>query len=227
MDKNFDQELLDGLRVDPNYDEPILNQVLRIAIYDEFHAYETYKKIIEKFGAVEPFSNIIEAEQRHFTALLYLLQKHNVEVPINDWADKVEVPNTLVECCEMGVAAEIDNVMMYDNLITYTEDEEIKDILYRLQAASYNNHLPAFRKCVAKYGVDANMEDIYNNYSAHNQNIFSKVEEFQDIVGSIMKGKIDPNQIAKLASNLNGSLVGGLAIGAIAVTLFNQIKSKE
>ena len=37
--KNFDEDLLAGLRVDPQYDEPILHQVLRIAVYDEYHAY--------------------------------------------------------------------------------------------------------------------------------------------------------------------------------------------
>lgn len=224
--ENFDQELLDGLRINPNYNEPILNQVLRIAVYDEFHAYETYKKVIEKFGMVAPFSNIIASEENHFNALIYLLQKYNVEIPINNWADKIEVPNTLLECCEVGVAAEIDNVMMYDNLIAYTNEPDIKDVLYRLQAASYNNHLPAFRNCVAKYG-EVNIKEIYNDHSSHNNDIFSKVNEFQGVISSLMSGKIDPNQISKLASNLNGSLIGGLALGTVAISIFNQLKNKE
>ncbi len=226
--KNFDEDLLISLRVDPEYNEPILNQVLRIAIYDEFHAYETYKKVIEQFGASMPFSNIIQAEERHFNALLNLLQKYGVEVPINDWASKIELPKTLVECCEVGVAAEIDNIMMYDNLLSYTQQEDVKDVLYRLQAASYNNHLPAFRKCVAKQNTDVNVSDIYNNYSTHkNEDVFSKLQEFQGVVSSIMSGKIDPNQITKLVNNLNGSLVGGLAIGALGAAILSQMKNKE
>ena len=85
MDKNFDEALLVTLRVDPGYGEPILHQVLRIAIYDEFHAYETYNQVIVKFGAVSPFVNIREAEIRHYSALLPLLLKYQVPIPINDW----------------------------------------------------------------------------------------------------------------------------------------------
>ena len=29
---------------------PLLSQILRIAVYDEFKTYETYTKIIEKFS---------------------------------------------------------------------------------------------------------------------------------------------------------------------------------
>jgi len=57
---NFDEDLLVTLRVDETYDEPVLDQVLRIAVYDEYHAYETYRKTIETFGAVMPCSNIIQ-----------------------------------------------------------------------------------------------------------------------------------------------------------------------
>jgi len=138
METNFDQDLLDGMRVDANYDEPILNQVIRIAIYDEFHAYEVYAKVIESFGEVPPFSNILLSEQRHFMALIAMATKYNVPVPINNWADKITIPSTLMECCEVGVAAEIDNIAMYDDLLQYSSAyPDLQDVLFRLQAASY------------------------------------------------------------------------------------------
>ena len=46
---NIDEALLISQRVDINSPIPIISQILRIAIYDEFKAYETYSKIIEKF----------------------------------------------------------------------------------------------------------------------------------------------------------------------------------
>ena len=55
MEINNDADLLNTLRVDPNYDEPVLHQVLRIAVYDEYHAYETYRKVIETFGSHNAF----------------------------------------------------------------------------------------------------------------------------------------------------------------------------
>ena len=49
METNIDESLLISARIDINSTIPIREQILRIAVYDEFKAYETYTKIIEKF----------------------------------------------------------------------------------------------------------------------------------------------------------------------------------
>ncbi|MCK4441139.1 MAG: DUF2202 domain-containing protein, partial [Sulfurovaceae bacterium] len=152
MELNFDEELLVSQRVNPSCNEPILHQVLRIAVYDEYHAYEAYRKIIDTFGVEQPFANIMESEVRHYSMLIPLLEKYEVPVPIDNWYAKLELPKTILECCEVGVAAEIDNIRMYDDLLQYVgEYPDVRDVLYKLQAASHNNHLPAFRKCVAQH----------------------------------------------------------------------------
>ena len=99
---NFDQELLDGLRVNPNFDEPIVDQILRIAIYDEYHAYENYRVIVEKFGNIPPFINVLQAEINHYEQLSHLLNKYQVSAPLNDWVIKVETPNSILEAAEIG-----------------------------------------------------------------------------------------------------------------------------
>ena len=78
MNENLDEQLLISARVDINSPIPIRTQILRIAVYDEFKAYETYSKIIEKFGLVQPFVNIKEAEAIHYSALIQLMQKYNI-----------------------------------------------------------------------------------------------------------------------------------------------------
>jgi len=167
MKKNFDEALLVDLRVDSSYPEPILHQVLRIAIYDEFHAYETYNQVVTRFGPVKPFMNIREAEIRHCAALTPLFWKYQVPMPINNWAAKIRVPDTLLECCAVGVAAEIDNVAMYDNLLGYTRETDIRNVLTRLRAASLNNHLPAFRNCVAKLSGSTGLNVLHGARSTH------------------------------------------------------------
>jgi len=228
---NFDEDLLITLRVDPSYNEPILHQVLRIAIYDEYHAYETYRKTIETFGNVQPFSNIVQAEIRHFSALEPLLVKYNVPAPINNWYEKIELPDTLLECCEVGVAAEIDNVKMYDNLLSYVDEyPDIKDVLYRLQAASYNNHLPAFRNCVARYSLNnVNIDNIYEQYSTHNTSIpssedmMSKMNQFNELAAKLSSGQMTQDDLLKVLGNTNLSFVGGALLGAAGLTIFNQM----
>lgn len=99
METNIDEALLISARVDVNSQVPITSQILRIAVYDEFKAYETYTKIIEKFGLVQPFVNIKEAEAVHYAVLIKLMEKYGVEVPLNNRASKIEIQNTLIECC--------------------------------------------------------------------------------------------------------------------------------
>ena len=125
METNIDETLLISARVDLNSQIPITSQILRIAVYDEFKAYEAYTKIIEKFGLVQPFVNIKEAEAVHYSVLIQLAQKYNVEVPKNDWTEKIDIPNTIIECCELGVAGEIDNITMYNHLLSFATKNDI------------------------------------------------------------------------------------------------------
>jgi hypothetical protein len=230
---NFDEDLLVGLRVDESYNEPVLHQVLRIAVYDEYHAYETYRKTIETFGNVTPFSNIMQAEVRHFNALEPLLVKYNVPAPINNWYDKIELPNTLLECCEVGVAAEIDNVKMYDNLLSYVDQyPDVKDILYQLQAASYNNHLPAFRNAVVQHSNNnINLNTIYNQYSMHDtgetvENVMGRMNEFNELAGKIASGQMSQEDILKVLGNTNLSFIGGALLGVVGMSVFTQMNKQ-
>ena len=222
MNENLDEQLLISARVDINSPIPIRTQILRIAVYDEFKAYETYSKIIEKFGLVQPFVNIKEAEAIHYSALIQLMQKYNIEVPFNNWATKIEIPNTLIECCEMGVAAEINNIAMYNNLLSYATDADVRDVIFRLQAASYNNHLPAFRNCVlAHYNTSVNNGDFSQT------NIMEKLGEYQVLLDDIMSGNIDESSISQIFSKLNMSMVSGAVFGGAIIALLNNYISKQ
>ena len=221
METNIDEALLLNARIDENSSIPIISQILRIAVYDEFKAYETYTKIIEKFGLVQPFVNIKEAEAIHYTALIKLMEKYAIDVPINNWASKIEIPNTLIECCEMGVAGEINNIAMYNNLLNYAVENDVKDTLFRLQAASFNNHLPAFRNCVLNHYNGS------NNTNLAQENIMEKIGEYQVILDDIMNGNLDESSISSIFSKLNLSMAGGAIFGAAIIAFLNSYISKK
>jgi rubrerythrin len=222
LEKNTDEQLLLSARIDSNSEIPISTQILRIAVYDEFKAYETYSKIIEKFGLVQPFVNIKEAEAVHYSVLVKLMEKYQVEIPINDWYLKIEIPNTLIECCEMGVAGEINNIAMYNNLLQYAQENDIKDVLFRLQAASFNNHLPAFRSCVLAHYNSGNSSNNINQ-----ENIIEKLGEYQVLLDDIMSGNIDENSISKIFSKLNLTMASGVVFGGAITALLNNYISKQ
>ena len=130
-----------------------IKNVLIEAINDEYKARATYQHVIDKFGEIRPFINIIEAETRHIHALLPLFDTYGIEVPEDDWASRTEAPDTILEACQVGVEAEIENGEMYDRLLSLTVGHpDIHEVLKQLQRASVENHLPAFQRCVERGG---------------------------------------------------------------------------
>ena len=121
-------------------------EALSEALQDEYRARATYQKVIEAFGPVRPFVNIVEAEERHAKALLALFHGYRVEPPKDEWAGRASAPATLAEACRMGVEAEIENAAMYDRLIGQIGDPRAREVMLRLQRASQERHLPAFRR---------------------------------------------------------------------------------
>ncbi len=195
--------------------QPVLNQALRIAIYDEYRAYEFYKAVISTFGSQAPFSNILQAEMRHFEALKELALKYGVEPPVNDLQGSIKAPKSLQEAYELGVSAEIANIQMYDYLIPYVSDyPDVVDVFYRLQAASYNNHLPVFRSHVANSGANA-------------EALMEKINNLSGMASKIASGNIDPNELTSLLGSANLSLLGGLLAGGVGGLALNQFLQKD
>ena len=99
---------------------------------------------------MRPFVNIVEAEDRHARALLALFARFGVEPPPDTWSERVAAPRTLLEARRAGVDAEIENEAMYERLLRRTNDPAVVAVMRRLQRASQERHLPAFRRCLER-----------------------------------------------------------------------------
>lgn len=131
--------------------DPGTESALTEALDDEYRARATYRAVIAKFGPVRPFTNIVEAEERHIEALLRQYARLGLQPPPDKWAEAVDVPESLEAACARGVEAEIENGALYDRLIEQTGDEQVRDVMGWLREASQERHLPAFRRCVSRY----------------------------------------------------------------------------
>ncbi|MEQ8651464.1 MAG: DUF2202 domain-containing protein [Kiloniellales bacterium] len=125
---------------------------LKEALEDEYKARATYRKVIERFGPVRPFINIVEAEDRHAKALLRLLERRGSPPSPDRWPERVSAPGSLREACAAAIEAEIENAAMYDRLLRAIDDPEALGVMRRLQYASQHHHLPAFRRCLENKG---------------------------------------------------------------------------
>lgn len=126
-------------------------EALNEALQDEYKAEATYQRVIDSFGEVRPFINIIRAEQTHSAALKTLYLKYNLPIPENDWFDKIPEFESVSKACEAGVEAEIANVAIYDRLFEEVDNKDILQVFSALRKASQEKHLPAFQRCGGAY----------------------------------------------------------------------------
>jgi hypothetical protein len=133
------------------YDESYtLEQMITMAINDEYLAHKEYDIILDAYGNINPFAKIIEAEESHIEELLPLFEAYDVAVPVDNAADLVALPSSLQEAYEIGVQAEVNNIGMYESFLEEDLPQDVRDVFEDLMAAS-ENHLQAFSRNASKY----------------------------------------------------------------------------
>lgn len=192
-----------------------LEQILQIALDDEKKALATYQAITQKFGNIKPFSNIIEAENRHIAEIEFLANKYQVTLVQNDFSS-ILAPDNLTQSLEISIAAELANVSLYDYLLQFVQDD-VQDAFFRFQAASYNNHLPALRNA---------LKENYNN-GLNNEQMMGKINEFSQTFQKIANGQAQPEELTSLLQSTNLSFIGGLVAGGIASSLLSSFLEKK
>jgi hypothetical protein len=119
----------------------------------EYAAYATYAAILEKYGEVNPFANIMESEARHIESLKRILDRYGVPYPSENLCiGMIEAPDSLAEAAQAGVDTEIANVALYEQqLEAVGEYPDILKVFLNLQSASQEKHLPAFQRAAEHY----------------------------------------------------------------------------
>ncbi|MGE3074400.1 MAG: DUF2202 domain-containing protein [Dehalococcoidia bacterium] len=117
------------------------------SINEEYKAHATYQAVIDKLGNVAPFSNIVVSEQSHIDAWKTLLTKYEIAIPDDPFLGKVTAPATKAEACTAGVAAEKEDVALYDRLMATVSEPDILAVMQQQRKVSQENHLPAFERC--------------------------------------------------------------------------------
>lgn len=128
-----------------------LDKMLTYAIQDEYAAEAEYHKIIETYGTVRPYTNIVKAETQHIRKLTPLFEANGLALPVNDALNHIVLPTSLKESYTIGVDAEIKNIEMYDHFLKEDLPEDVRTVFEALQAAS-EKHLAAFERNASKTG---------------------------------------------------------------------------
>lgn len=119
----------------------------------EYAAAASYQAVLDKYGSVEPYATIYQAELRHIDALIRQLQQLGEPVPTNPYTGKIKAPADLVTAAKAWAEGEILNVELYDDLIERTDNTNLLKVLGNLRRASLDSHLPSFELAAENGGT--------------------------------------------------------------------------
>ena len=119
----------------------------------EYAAAASYEAVLNKYGSVEPYATIYQAELRHINALVRQLERLGEPVTANPYTGKIMAPKDLTTAAEAWALGEILNVELYDDLIPKTDNANLLRVLGNLRSASLEMHLPAFELAAENGGT--------------------------------------------------------------------------
>ena len=124
-----------------------LLDMLTYAVEDEYLAHGEYMEIIDRFDVERPYGNIARSEEMHLSFLSEVYGSYGIPFPEDTSSDHLIIPESLLEAAQTGVQAEIDNIAMYKNFMTYDLPENVLHVFDALKRWS-ESHLMAFEKQV-------------------------------------------------------------------------------
>ena len=184
----------------------MMNNIL-LAIKNEIKSLNLYKNMITLYG--EAFSNLSNIKQDNINKLKQFL---NDDIKINN-DNNIKLSKNFINDINILINHENENIAFYNDLLDNEKDENIKDIFYHIQAKSYN--------------------DILTNLNIFNSsNFINEITKFKDTISQtinkIKNKEISQDDIINILNKINFSMLGGVAIGAIAGIVLNEIiKQKE
>jgi hypothetical protein len=116
-------------------DNLTLADMLTYAIQDEYLAKSEYMQIIQTYGSMRPFSNIVKAEEIHISLLTPLFERYGYEIPEDNADDYVILPKDIEMALKLGVNAEIENIAMYEVFLKGDLPADVRDVFERSMAA--------------------------------------------------------------------------------------------
>ena len=195
------------------------------ALDDEYRAYCFYTLASP---LDEMFVHLQSAELSHINALKFHLQRLNVAIPENPYVNTLTLPASLEEVIQTAIMRENENVALYNTLLANEQNPEIIDTFYRLQAASFNQHIPALQNALIRVRnpIAQNPKNTQNAMEILN-NGKEVLKETGAMIAQLKEGTLKQQQLESFLGRLNYSLIGGVIIGALGVAVFNEFLNQN
>jgi hypothetical protein len=141
-----------AIRPAPAALDAVTRAALLTALDEERKAHYAYGVVLAQYGAVVPFSTIVQAEATHVQAICDLMTRYAVPIPPDPWGVEpyvIAAPPTLADAYVLGINVEKEDIDLYSRLIPTVSLRDVVNVFTNLQAAS-RNHLAAFTRAASR-----------------------------------------------------------------------------
>ena len=212
----------------------MLNELLNASYTSEKNALRLYESLAS-FGEV--FDQIASVRKNAIVLIEKFASAHEYELVCENEAIFLPAKNkedALIEA--LNYENELNK--MYEKLCESLDDEELKDLFFRLWATSNNEYIASLKHCLkeiysgAKAKNELNLNEISQNFEQNGiANILESYQnDFNEITKSlqnIASGKADKSELAKITNNPNFSFFSGLALGALGISVVSKNLNKD
>ena len=212
----------------------MLNELLNASYTSEKNALRLYEGLAS-FG--EAFDQIASVRKNAIILIEKFASAHEYELVCENEAIFLPAKNKEYALIE---ALNYENELnkMYEKLCESLDDEELKDLFFRLWATSNNEYIASLKHCLKEIysGCEAknelNLNEISQNFEQNGiTNILESYQnDFNEITKSlqnIASGKADKSELAKITNNPNFSFFSGLALGALGISVVSKNLNKD
>ena len=212
----------------------MLNELLNASYTSEKNALRLYESLAS-FGEV--FDQVASVRKNAIILIEKFASAHEYELVCENEAIFLPAKNkedALIEA--LNYENELNK--MYEKLCESLDDEELKDLFFRLWATSNNEYIASLKHCLkeiysgAKAKNELNLNEISQNFEQNGiTNILESYQnDFNEITKSlqnIASGKADKSELAKITNNPNFSFFSGLALGALGISVVSKNLNKD
>ncbi|WP_149707168.1 ferritin-like domain-containing protein [Campylobacter concisus] len=212
----------------------MLNELLNASYTSEKNALSLYENLAS-FGDV--FNEIANIRKNAIILIEKFASTHDYELACENEAIFLPAKNK-EDALIQALNYELELNKMYEKFCESSDDEELKDLFFRLWATSNNEYIASLKQrlkeiysgCEIKN--ELNLNEISQNFEQNGiTNILENYQnDFNEITKSlqnIASGKADKSELAKITNNPNFSFFSGLALGALGISVVSKNFNKD
>ncbi|MBE9818707.1 ferritin-like domain-containing protein [Campylobacter concisus] len=212
----------------------MLNELLNASYTSEKNALSLYENLA-LFGDV--FNEIANIRKNAIILIEKFASTHDYELACENEAIFLPAKNK-EDALIQALNYELELNKMYEKFCESLDDEELKDLFFRLWATSNNEYVASLKQrlkeiysgCEIKN--ELNLNEISQNFEQNGiTNILENYQnDFNEITKSlqnIASGKADKSELAKITNNPNFSFFSGLALGALGISVVSKNFNKD